>query len=96
MAGTFVSARCPTAAAHADELRRQIVWPPVRALSNDLRAVGADFLLQLAQRGAAWILALVDAALRHLPRFGRHIDAAGNEDPAGGVEQHQADARPIR
>src|SRR5205814_4862258 len=43
-------------------------------------------------------LAGVDPALRHLPRRqpGRHVDAPADKDQALGVEQHDADAGPIK
>src|SRR3546814_5288440 len=51
----------------ADERRRQVVAQPVAALGENLRLVGPDLLVQLAQRRFLGGLAGVDAALRHLP-----------------------------
>ena len=72
------------------DLGRHIVMKPVPTLGQDLDPVGADLLLQLAQRCFVRGFASIDAALRHLP-FGQarwHLDAATDEDQAIAVEQH--------
>ena len=54
---------------HAHQMLGQIIGHPVVHLGDDFGLVGADFFLQLAQRRLSGCLALVDAALRHLPAF---------------------------
>ena len=51
-----------------------------------------------SSRSTAWrgVFAFVDAALRHLPAFDGLVDALADKDLALAVEQHHADAGPIR
>src|SRR5271165_2775660 len=49
------------------ELRRQVVFQPGAALPEDLGLVGANLLLEFAQRRLQRGLARVDPTLRHLP-----------------------------
>ena len=78
---------------HALELRRQIVFQPLGAIGDALDEVRRDagFLLELAQRGRPRLLALVDPALRHLPRFVGIIDATSDPHLLVRIEQHDAD-----
>src|SRR3546814_13371429 len=74
------------------------VAQPVAALGENLRLVGPDLLVQLAQRRFLGGLAGVDAALRHLPDVVPllcGVDAPADEDIAVAVQQQQADAGPI-
>src|SRR5688572_5960537 len=77
------------------QLGRQIVLQPILALADEARAVGADLLAHLAPGGLQRLLALVDAALRHLPGRAGVVDALGHEHLALLVDQHDADARPV-
>src|SRR5688572_32753753 len=52
---------------YSDEIGRQVVVIPVRRLGHELGRAHARFLGELAFGGRFWILALIDAALRHLP-----------------------------
>src|SRR5690349_16524128 len=68
--------RLPAVAALPGVLRdigRQVVVEPVGNLAELLHRGDAGLLGEFAQRGRPWILALVDAALRHLPDM-REID----------------------
>src|SRR6266849_2782087 len=71
---------------------RYVIAQPLRAFGEELGLVGADLLLELAQRRGARRLAAVDAALRHLPIVAGHVDAAADEDAVPRVEQQDADA----
>ena len=66
---------------------------PARGFAEDFGLVGADLLLQFAQRGLARGLAGIDAALRHLPgrKSRRHVDAAPDKHQPLPVQQHDAD-----
>src|SRR5581483_7005243 len=79
----------------AGDVGRHPVAEPARALGDDLRFVGADLFVELAHRGLPRGLALVDAALRHLPIVAGDVDAAPDEDAVRAVEQHDADAGAI-
>ena len=59
---------------------------PARGFGEDFGLVGADLLVQFAQRRLARRLAGVDPALRHLPgrKPGRHVDAAPDKDQPSG------------
>src|ERR1043165_8982241 len=72
----------------AAKLFRQIVLQPLGAGRHALDEFGGDagFLLELAKRGRPRFLAVVDAALRHLPRLVRVIDPSADEYLALGVE----------
>ena len=48
----------------ADQFRRQVIDQPIRMFADDFSPVGADFLRQFAQHGAARVFVRVDAALR--------------------------------
>src|SRR5258708_1531459 len=76
----------------AGDALRPVIAQPLRAFREELGLVGADLLLELAQRRRARCLAAVDAALRHLPVVAGHVDAAADEDAVLRVEQHDADA----
>ena len=76
-------------------MRRQIVFQPFVEFAEELGIVGADFLLQFAERGLERRFALVDPALRHLPAFDRLVDALADEHQSFAVEQHHAHARPV-
>src|SRR5439155_16885707 len=88
----FLALAFPTPAPQFPGHRRgHVVAQPLRRLGDDLGLVGADLLRELAQRGLARRLALVDAALRHLPVLADRVDALADEDLALGVHQHDAD-----
>ena len=76
---------------------RQVVLQPLRALGNALNKVRFDarLLLELAKRGRPRLLAVVDPALRHLPRVVFIIDAKAHEHLALAVEEHDADPAAI-
>ena len=61
-------------------------------LAQDTCLAGADLFLELAQGRFLRRLAVVDAALRHLPAFDGLVDALADEDEALAVDQHHADA----
>ena len=77
----------------AGKLGRQVVVQPARGFAENFGLVGADLLVQFAQRGLARGLAGVDPALRHLPgrEPRRHADAAPDKHQALPVHQHDAD-----
>jgi hypothetical protein len=77
-------------------MRRQIVFQPFAEFAEELGIVRADFFLQLAERGLERRFAFVDAALRHLPAFDRLVDALADEHQPLAIEQHHADAGPVR
>ena len=71
-----------------------------RDLAELLDRADAGFLVELAQRRLVGILAVVDAALRHLPDVGGvgvlgPVGAAADEDEAVAVEHHHAGAGPV-
>ena len=68
---------------------------PGLAFRHDLRLAGADFLVQFAQGGVAWALALVDTALGHLPAV-RRVEPPADPYHALAVDQHDAGAGPVR
>eukprot|EP00752_Nemacystus_decipiens_P000197 g197.t1 len=74
--------------------RRQVVGVPGRALGQEVGLVGSDahLLAQFAPGGLDRGLPLVDAALRHLPMVAGRVDPVADEDVAGRIHQHQADA----
>ncbi len=82
------------------DILRQVVVEPAGNFVElaDRRDVG--LFLQFAQRGGPRVLALVDAALRHLPHM-REVDVLGplgapaDEHEAGAIEHHDADAGAI-
>ena len=76
------------------QIARQLIGQPVARLGEDLGLMRADFFVQLAHCRVARRLALVDAALRHLPGA-RRIDTPADEDAVVGRQQHDADAAPI-
>src|SRR5687767_7403431 len=51
----------------ADDLAPNVIGEPLGDLAELLHGADTGFLIKLAQRGLVGILALVDAALRHLP-----------------------------
>src|SRR4051812_17942548 len=60
-------------------------------------APGAGFLAQLAQHRVVGILALVDAALGHLPEIAfLVVDPLADERLARGVDQHHPDAGAVQ
>src|SRR5690242_10422024 len=73
---------------------RHVVGHPVAALAQQQRLGRADLLTKLAARRLDGRLALVDAALRHLPGVGLVQPLADEHAPAG-PDQHQSDIRPI-
>ena len=75
-------------------LRRHVVGHPVARLAQQQGLGRADFLAQLATGRFDRRLALVDAALRHLPGIGL-VQAAADEDPPLRADQHQPDIRPV-
>src|SRR5260370_21714816 len=77
------------------QLCGEIVGEPTLGFRQELRLVGADLLLKLAQRGLARALASIDATLRHLPGVAGKVDALGHENLAAGVQQHDTDAAPL-
>ncbi len=72
-----------------------------RRARNEARGVHAGFLDKLAARGGLGVLALIEAALRHLPPRADPLRRAGaigsppDKDAAFGVDEHHADARPV-
>src|SRR5262249_7863116 len=84
-----------------DQLARDVVVEPVGDLAEPLDRANTGLLVELTQRRRPRILAGIDAALRHLPGM-HHVDmlapagAAADEDAAGGVEHHGADAGAVR
>src|SRR5690606_20847016 len=73
-----------------NEVMGQVVFDPV-AFRQDLRLVGADLLLHLAEGSGKWIFCGIDPALRHLPGSRLHVAALGNEDLVLGIEQENSD-----
>ena len=61
---------------------------------EDRRLVGADFLAQFAEKSLLDSLAVVDAALRHLPRAGV-VQPLAYENFSVLVEQRDAHARAV-
>src|SRR3546814_10074759 len=87
-------AAIPTLPQLSDQVFRQIIGQPAGRFGNDRDEIAMDagFFLKLAQRRIARVLALVDAALGHLPRLGGVIDALADEHESLAVAQHDADA----
>ena len=84
----------------ADDLARDVVGQPIVDLAELLDRADVGLLVELAQRRRLWILALVDAALRHLPGMRLvdvlgPVDAPADEDAGLAVEHHHADAGAI-
>src|SRR5580658_7253192 len=77
------------------DLLRHVIAQPPRGFRQEFRVVGTGLFLELAQGRLARRLALVDAALRHLPIVAFHVDAAADEDTLLRVEQHHAHAGAI-
>ena len=82
----------------ADDLARDVVAQPLLDLAELLDRADVGLLVQFAQRRQPRVLALVDAALRHLPGMRGHRRARGrrcrrptNTRPCA-VEHHRADA----
>src|SRR5260221_11867737 len=80
---------------------RNIVDQPVGDLAELLHRADAGFLVELALRRRPGIFAGIDATLRHLPDVGfiAMFDTAGpaaDEDQPRCVDQHHADAGPVR
>src|SRR5579872_3772913 len=76
----------------------QIIFQPLRAFSDAFDKVrrNAGFLFQFAKAGHPWIIfALVNPALRHLPRFVGVIDTRSDEHSALRIEQHHADTAAV-
>ena len=98
--------RCSLAAVapaecHPEQMRRQVIGQPIGMLADDLGAIRADLLRQLAQHSRARVLVRIDAALRQLPAAGcafrvRQIGAPGNQNQAIPVEHRRADIPTIR
>jgi hypothetical protein len=61
----------------------------------DMVTPDASFLAQFAQSGCLLILAIVDAALRHLPSLDFAVDPLSDEDLPIHVDEHHTDARPV-
>src|SRR5262245_50432873 len=82
------------------DLARDVIVEPVRDLAELLDRADIGLLVELAQRSRPGVLARIDAALRHLPGMGG-VDVLGpahalaDEDAAGAVEHHDADAGPV-
>src|SRR5947209_16065801 len=82
----------------AAELLGKVIFQPLGTVGDAFNQVRRDarLLLQLAKRREPGIvLALVDAALRHLPRFVSVIDTGADEHLASMVEQHDADSAAV-
>src|SRR5262245_37178340 len=78
------------------QFHRQVIGEPVAALPDIARAIRPHFLMQLAPGGLLRLLARVDSALGHLPGGPRIVDPLRHEHLAPLVDQHDADARPVR
>src|SRR5260370_27847253 len=76
----------------AGDALRHVIAQPLRAFPQELGLVGADLLLELAQRRGARALAAADAALPHLPVFAGHVRAAADED--AGLPRQPPDRHP--
>src|SRR6185295_3948864 len=76
------------------QIRRQIVREPPGAFGEELGLVGTGFFPEFPPGGGERRLAIVDAALGHLPGA-RRADAFADEDPVVAIEQHHADAGAI-
>ena len=86
----------------ADQLFGQVVIVPAAGFRNHMGGGDGGLLREFAQCGCCRILALVDAALRHLPKKGRdhRVEVAlaaspTEEDAPMRIEQGDANARPI-
>src|ERR1700733_1131282 len=84
-----------------DEVARNVVFEPVRDLADALDGADIGFFAQLALRRRPGLFAGIDAALRHLPDMGevdmfRAADSPADEGKPIAIEQHHADAGPIR
>src|SRR5260221_2182751 len=80
---------------------RNVVDQPVGDFAELLHRADAGFLVELALRRRPGIFAGIDATLRHLPDVGfiAMFDTAGpaaDEDQPRCVDQHHADAGPVR
>src|SRR5690606_41199872 len=77
----------------------EIVAEPIRRFGDWRDRPDRGLLVKLARSCHQRILARIDPALRHLPIVARLslVDgiALADEDPAGSVEQHDADTRAI-
>jgi hypothetical protein len=86
---------------NAEEFVRNIVCKPIARPREYAYRAHAGFLLKLAPRRVLRILALIEAALRHLPpspgpfRLFRVICAPADKGVVVAVQQHHADARPV-
>src|SRR3546814_2403185 len=58
--------------------------------------MNAGFLAEFADRRFLGFLAVVDSALRHLPRLARRIEPLADEDTAVAVGEHHARAGAVR
>jgi len=79
---------------------RNVIGEPFRYLAELLDRANIGLLVELPQRSRPWILAGIDAALRHLPYMGvvnvlRPVDAPANEDEALAIEHGHAGAGAI-
>ena len=74
---------------------RQIVGEPFVKLAQEFRLARPDLLLEFAKRCLFRSLAVVNAALRHLPAFYRLIDTLADKDEALSAQQHDAYAWPV-
>ena len=93
-------ATIPARPAPAGDVLGDIVGIPFRSFGQQREAADVGFLVDLPNGGVVGILAFVDASLRHLPfvRVGRglrSLRATADEDGAGGIDQHGADAGPV-
>src|SRR5579864_1056283 len=79
----------------AGRFTRYFVSQPAAALRENIRLVGSDLLLKLAQCRLARRFAVVDAALRHLPVLADYVDPSRDEDAVPRIQQHDADAGAI-
>src|SRR6185503_17932115 len=87
----------PAAPGLTDDLARNVIGEPARHLAEFLDRLDVGLLVELAQRRLVGVLALVDAALRHLPDMVavdvfRPAGAATDEDEPSRVEHHDAGA----
>src|SRR6266478_6877526 len=93
-------AAIPAAPCLADDVARNVIGEPVVNLPETLDRSDAGLLIKFPQRRRPWVLIAIDAALRHLPDVG-FVDVFGpfgtpaDEDQAGAVEHHDADARTV-
>src|SRR5262249_19192264 len=84
----------------AHDVAWDIVGKPVLDLAELLDRADVGLLVELAQRRRPWVLALVDATLRHLPAVQgvdmlRSPNTAADEHEALPVEHQGADARAV-